>query len=83
MDHADMVAATTARERRGSFEVSVLDACGDIAVARVLSTDYVDYLHLARFGDRWQMLNFLWQPRVGQEVRPPRPPAAGIRSPRP
>jgi hypothetical protein len=64
MSRDDMVAATTARERQGTYEVTVLDTYGDSAVAKVVSTQYVDYLHIARFEDRWQLLNVLWQPRV-------------------
>ena len=44
------------------YEVDVLDAEGDIASVRVRSSAYLDYLHVARFGDRWLLLNVLWQP---------------------
>ena len=64
MRREDMVLATTARVRQGDYVVTVLDAYGDIATVKVLSTDYVDHVQLARFGERWQLLNVLWQPRV-------------------
>ena len=65
----EMVAATA--EGRGSrysrpYEVSILDAFGDIATVRVLSSAYMDYLHLARCGDRWLLVNVLWQRRPGR-----------------
>jgi hypothetical protein len=45
------------------FDVTILDAVGDIASVRVASSAYIDYLHIARFGDRWLLVNVLWQPR--------------------
>ena len=45
------------------YEVSILDAFGDIATVRVLSSAYLDYLHVARSGDTWLLLNVLWQRR--------------------
>lgn len=65
MSRQDMVLATTARPRQGNYVVTVLDAYGDLATVKVLSTDYVDHVQVARFGERWQLLNILWQPRVG------------------
>jgi hypothetical protein len=61
-----MVKATGAsRSRRGRpYEVSILDAYGDIATVRVFSALYMDYLHVARCGDRWLLLNVLWQHRA-------------------
>ena len=64
MSRQDMVQATTARARKGDYVVTVLDAYGDMATVKVLSTDYVDHVQVARFGERWQLLNVLWQPRV-------------------
>lgn len=66
MSREDMVLATTARVRQGDYVVTVLDAYGDMATVKVLSTDYVDHVQVARFGERWQLLNVLWQPRVGK-----------------
>ncbi|MGH2467329.1 MAG: nuclear transport factor 2 family protein [Candidatus Limnocylindrales bacterium] len=53
------------RHHQRPFEISILDAYGDIACVRVLSTPYMDYLHVARCGRAWLLLNVLWQPRVG------------------
>lgn len=35
----------------------------DIATARVGSPDYLDYLHLAKTQDGWQVVNILFHPR--------------------
>jgi hypothetical protein len=53
----------------GPYEVTILDAYGDIASVSVLSSTYVDYLQLARCGDRWLLLNVLWQHRQGRGPR--------------
>lgn len=48
------------------YEVSVLDAFGDIATVSVFSSVYMDYLHVARCGADWLLLNVLWQRRPGR-----------------
>jgi hypothetical protein len=40
--------------------VTILDAFGAIACVKVVSHEYVDYLHLARFDERWLIVNALW-----------------------
>jgi hypothetical protein len=69
MSRDDMVAATAAgygRRYERPYTADVLDAFGDIATVRVLSSVYMDYLHIARFGDQWQLVNVLWQRRPGR-----------------
>lgn len=46
------------------YSVKLLDAFGDIATVSVFSSAYMDYLHLARSGDEWLLLNVLWQRRT-------------------
>ncbi len=43
--------------------VRVLDVTGNVAVARVETPWFVDYFHLGRFGDRWVIVNAMWQPK--------------------
>ena len=43
-------------------EVTILDIQGTIASAKVVSGDYYEYLHLARTGGGWKILNILWVP---------------------
>jgi hypothetical protein len=65
----DMVTATTAGygiRYDKPYELSILDVFEDIATVRVFSSVYMDYLHVARFGDRWLLLNVLWQRRPGR-----------------
>jgi hypothetical protein len=67
----DMVAAAGqghGRRYERPYDATILDAFGDIATVRVFSSAYMDYLHVARFGDRWQLVNVLWQRRPGGEA---------------
>ena len=43
-------------------EVTVLDIATNIATVKVVSKPFVEYLHLARFGDRWLIVNALYEP---------------------
>ena len=63
----DMIAATAegrGTKNRAGHEVKILDASGGIASVKVTSVPYVDYLQVARFDDRWLIVNVLWRPRV-------------------
>lgn len=69
---AAMIAGT--REGRGrrhppGYETTFLDISGEIASAIVVTSPYVDYLHLARCDGRWLIVNALWRPRAADEVR--------------
>lgn len=48
-------------ERRS--EVTILDIFGNAASARVDAGVWIDYLHLSRVGERWQIVNVLWELR--------------------
>jgi Putative lumazine-binding len=41
-------------------DVTVLDVFQDMATVMVRSEPFVEYLHLARFGDRWLIVNALY-----------------------
>jgi hypothetical protein len=65
----EMVAATA--EGRGTryerpYDATILDAYGDVATVRVFSSAYMDYLHVARCGPEWRIVNVLWQRRPGR-----------------
>lgn len=45
------------------YQVTVLDVFRNTASTKVVSHPFVDYLHLARFGARWLIVNALWEPR--------------------
>jgi hypothetical protein len=50
----------TPAEARG-ISVQVLEVSGDIAVARASSSEYMEYLSLARCNDQWVIVNILWR----------------------
>jgi hypothetical protein len=65
----EMVAATAAglgRRYERPYDLRIDDAFRDIASVRVRSSAYLDYLHIARFDDRWLIVNVLWQRRPGR-----------------
>jgi len=64
MSRDDMLTATAHRKLDGNYELTLLHAYGDIAAVKIVSPKYVDYLQIARFADRWLLLNVLWQARV-------------------
>jgi Putative lumazine-binding len=58
-----LVADTASGEGTGftpSQEVTVLDVFRDIATVMVRSEPFIEYLHLARFGQRWLIVNALY-----------------------
>jgi len=55
-----------APETEKTFEITILDVFRHIATVKILSHPYMDYLHLARFNDRWLIVNVLWEVRQGE-----------------
>jgi hypothetical protein len=66
---------TVARER--TFDIEVQDVFRHIASVRVLSSPYMDYLHVAKIGDRWLIVNVLWELREGEMPPPTLDPTGG------
>lgn len=44
-----------------AFEIIVDHVSGPIATARVTSPEYLDYLHLAKSGEEWKIVNVLFR----------------------
>lgn len=42
-------------------DVTILDVYENAASVKVVASDWVDYLHMARFGGRWVIVNVLWE----------------------
>lgn len=57
--------ATPVTDRR--TDVRILDVFQKVASVRVDADGWIDYMHLARFGDSWRIVNVLW------EIRAPAP----------
>jgi hypothetical protein len=47
------------------YDISIQDTFRHIACVRALSPLYMDYLHLARFDERWLIVNVIWEMREG------------------
>jgi hypothetical protein len=45
------------------FEILIDDVATDIATVRVLSPEYLDYLHVAKTSDGWKIVNVLFHVR--------------------
>ena len=59
---------TTVAEER-AFEITIQDVFRHIASVKVLSHPFMDYLHVAKIGDRWFIVNVLWEVREGEETQ--------------
>ena len=42
-------------------DVTVLDVFGNTASVKAVMSDWVDYMHIARFNGRWVIVNVLWE----------------------
>lgn len=61
---ARMLELTSKGGGKGSdsdVEIMIDDVCNDIAAARVLSRDYLDYLHLVKTREGWKIVNVLFR----------------------
>lgn len=52
-------------------DVTVLDVFGNAASAKIIASDWVDYLQLAKWRGRWVIVNVLW------EMKPAPQPSSG------
>ena len=42
-------------------DVTILDVYENAASVKVIASDWIDYLHMARFNGRWVIVNVLWE----------------------
>jgi len=42
-------------------DVTILDVFGGAASVKVVASEWVDYLHIAKFNGRWVIVNVLWE----------------------
>jgi len=42
-------------------EVTILDVQGNAASVKLHMHDWIDYMHMWKFGGRWQIVNVLWE----------------------
>lgn len=54
------------REKLKKNKIIILDMYKNIATVRAVSTQYIDYLHLAKFKEDWKIINVIWRMREDQ-----------------
>ena len=59
----EMTAAGGGEDPDSAFEVTVDDISGDIASARTVSKEYIDYLQLVKTPEGWRIANVLFRMR--------------------
>jgi hypothetical protein len=50
----------TPKERQQK-DVTILDVYQNAASVKIVASDWIDYLHMARFNGRWVIVNVLWE----------------------
>ena len=64
-DPAEALIGETASGEGAAFhprqDVTVLDAFRNMATVKVTSQPFVEYLHLSRFGEKWLIVNALYE----------------------
>ncbi len=43
------------------MEVVILDVYDKTASVKLIADDWIDYMHIVRLNDKWQIVNVLWQ----------------------
>lgn len=51
---------STGEETDHKNEITIFEIHGDIATAKVVSSKYIDYLHLVKYNGEWKIINVLW-----------------------
>jgi Putative lumazine-binding len=57
---------TTPKEKQQK-DVTILDVFENAASVKVIASDWVDYLHMAKFNGRWVIVNVLWELKPKKE----------------
>jgi len=42
-------------------DVTILDVFENAACVKIVASDWIDYLHLAKWNGRWVIVNVLWE----------------------
>jgi hypothetical protein len=56
-------------KERQQRDVTVLDVFGNAASAKIIASDWIDYLHLAKWRGRWVIVNVLWELKPKEETK--------------
>ena len=50
----------TPKEKQ-SKDITILDVYENAASVKIIASDWIDYLHIAKFNGRWVIINVLWE----------------------
>lgn len=53
-------AGTKTPKEQQRKDITILDRYNDMAVAKLIAADFVDYLELAKWNGEWKIVNALW-----------------------
>jgi hypothetical protein len=56
---------------RQQKDVTILDTFNNVAIVKVVASDWVDYLQVAKFNGAWKIVNVLWEmkPRPAEPAK--------------
>ena len=54
---------------RQQKDVTILDVYQNAASAKIVASDWIDYLHLAKWNGRWVIVNVLWELKPKPEAK--------------
>ncbi|MDQ3750935.1 MAG: nuclear transport factor 2 family protein [Acidobacteriota bacterium] len=52
---------TNAPPEKQIKDVTILDVFENAASVKIVASDWIDYLHIAKFNERWVIVNVLWE----------------------
>jgi hypothetical protein len=57
-------------------DVTILDRYENVASVKIVASDWIDYLHIAKVDGRWQIVNVLWEkkPEAVKKAEPGKKP---------
>jgi len=68
IDGAEEGVGRTAANGGRPINIEIEDVFRHIAAVKVLSGPFMDYLHVAKIGDKWLIVNVLWELREGEKL---------------
>lgn len=63
-------------EERRQHDVTILDRFEETAVVKLVATEWVDYLHMAKYDGQWKIVNVLWVWKPGVQAQAETSPGA-------
>src|ERR1700737_3381431 len=54
-------------------EVTILDRYNNAAVVKIVASDWIDYLEVAKFNGEWKIINVLWELKPNPALAKPAP----------